>query len=331
MTSFPRGVTTPVPLGRRAALGLATALLPLRARAAVFPDRAVQIIVPYGPGGPNDIVARVAADGAGRQWGQPVVVENRPGGGGNVGVAAALQRPADGYTLLFSGPGIVVNRWLYSRPGFDFERDLVPVMKVALMPLVLLVNPSLPVRSVADLIALAKSRPGKLNVSSSGIGTVPHLTAEIFKAQAGIDIVHVPYRSDPQATTAVAQGEADLFFGIPASLPLARSGAVRAIAVTTTTRYAAEPDLPTIAESGLPGFGVEAWYGFFARSGTPAPVLQQIASDVAAGIRQGDLVGRLRQVGIEPDFEGPDRFAPFVREETVKWGEAVRASGAKAD
>lgn len=324
--------TDKVHLGRRATLGAAAAaLLVSTASAASFPDHAVQIIVPYGPGGPNDIVARVVADGAGRRWGQPVVVENRPGGGGNVGVTAALQRPADGHTLLFSGPGIVVNRWLYSRPGFDFEKDLVPVMKVALMPLVILVSPNLPVRSVADLIALAKARPGKLNVASSGIGTVPHLSAEIFKARAGIDIVHVPYRSDPQGTTAVAQGEADFVFGIPASLPLAKSGAVRAIAVTTAARYAAEPELPTIAESGLPGFSVEAWYGLFARSGTPVSLLQQIADDVGVGMQQGELTARLRQVGIELALEGPDRFTPFVREETAKWGEAVRASGAKAD
>lgn len=298
-----------------------------------WPDRPVRIVVPFPPGGSNDIVARLLSDVMREQLGQPFLVENRSGAGGNIGADAVAKSTPDGHTLLIAAPGpFAINEHLYRTMPFDPARDLVPVALVASVPIVLMVPASSPVTTLPELIALARREPGRLAFGSSSIGGTNHLAGELLKSMAGIDIVHVPYRGAAPAMTDLIAGRLQLYFdNMPGALPQVREGRVRAIAVAGTTRAAVLPDLPTMAEAGLPGFEASAWFGMAAPGGTPPARVERINAAVLAALADAGLRARLAQTGAEPGALDVAGFARFVLAEREKWGRVVQASGARAE
>jgi tripartite-type tricarboxylate transporter receptor subunit TctC len=307
-------------------------VLPATAQQA-WPDRPVRLIVPFPPGGSTDIVARLLAEALQGRLGQPVLVENRGGAGGNIGADLVAKAAPDGHTLLLSAPGpFAINEHLYRSMPFDPERDLVPVALVAAVPIVLVVPAGSPARSLADLIARARREPGKLAFGSSSIGGTNHLAGELLKSSAGIDIVHVPYRGAAPAMTDLIAGNLDLYFdNMPGVLPQLRDGRIRALAVAGATRATALPDLPTMAEAGLPGFEASSWFGLAAPGGTPAALVARIAAAVRAALAEPGLRAKLAAAGAEPGAMDPDGFARFVAAERARWGKVVQASGAQAE
>jgi tripartite-type tricarboxylate transporter receptor subunit TctC len=321
-------------LGRRGMLAAALALPGLGAMAqTAWPDRPVRVIVPFPPGGSNDIVARFLAEAMREQVGQPVLVENRAGAGGNIGADAVAKAAPDGLTLLVTAPpALVINEHLYRSMPFSPERDLVPVALVAAVPIVLMVPASSPVTSLAELIALAKREPGRLSFGSSGIGTTNHLAGELLKSMAGLDIVHVPYRGAAPAMTDLIGGRLQLYFdNMPGVLPQIRDGRVRALAVCGARRAAQLPDVPTMAEAGLPGFVVSSWFGMAAPAATPEALVARINAAVLAALGTAALRERLATAGAEPGELDAPGFARFVAAERLLWGRVVRESGARAD
>jgi tripartite-type tricarboxylate transporter receptor subunit TctC len=297
-----------------------------------WPDRPIRIVVPFPPGGSNDIVARQLAEALRPLLGQPVVVENRAGAGGNVGADAVAKAAPDGYALLLTAPGpLAINEHLFREMPFRPERDFAPVALVASVPIVLMVTPGLEARSVAELVALAKRQPGRLAFGSSGNGSTNHLAGELFKTMAGIDITHVPYRGAAPAMTDLVGGTIQMMFdNMPAALPQVRGGSVRGLAVAGTSRAAALPDLPTVAESGLPGFEAEAWFGLVAPNGTPETVLQRLRQACAQALASDAMRARLAEGGAEPGTRVGADFGAFIAAERAKWGRVVAASGAQA-
>jgi tripartite-type tricarboxylate transporter receptor subunit TctC len=329
-------------LGRRGMLAAALALPGLGALARMgpgamaqtaWPDRPVRVIVPFPPGGSNDIVARFLAEAMREQIGQPVLVENRAGAGGNIGADSVAKAAPDGLTLLVTAPpALVINEHLYRTMPFSPERDLVPVALVAAVPIVLMVPASSPVTSLGELIALAKREPGRLAFGSSGIGTTNHLAGELLKSLAGLDIVHVPYRGAAPAMTDLIGGRLQLYFdNMPGVLPQIRDGRVRALAVCGARRAAQLPDVPTMAEAGLPGFVVSSWFGMAAPAATPEALVARINAAVLAALGTAALRERLATAGAEPGELDAPGFASFVAAERLLWGRVVRESGARAD
>jgi tripartite-type tricarboxylate transporter receptor subunit TctC len=323
---------------RRSLLRLAgaAALLPAagaRAQAPAWPDRPVRIVVPFPPGGSNDIIARQLAEALREALGQPVVVENRAGAGGNVGADAVAKAAPDGTTLLLTAPGpLAINEHLFRSMPFSPERDFAPVALVASVPIVLMVTPSLAARSVQELVALARREPGRIAFGSSGNGSTNHLAGELFKSMAGIEIVHVPYRGAAPAMTDLVAGQIQMLFdNMPAALPQVREGRVRGLAVAGVARAAALPDLPTVAESGLPGFDAEAWFGLVAPAGTPAPIRARLEEAVGKVLAEPALRARFAQGGAEAGSRTGEAFGAFIVAERAKWGRVVQASGARAD
>jgi tripartite-type tricarboxylate transporter receptor subunit TctC len=324
--------------GRRRILMLAGAAAlprlaaPARAQTA-WPDRPLRIIVPFPPGGSNDIIARQLAEALREPLGQPVVVENRAGAGGNVGADAVAKAAPDGTTLLLTAPGpLAINEHLFRTMPFAPARDFAPVALVASVPIVLMVAPALPARSVAELVALAKREPGRVAFGSSGNGSTNHLAGELFKAMAGIEIVHVPYRGAAPAMTDLVAGQIQMMFdNMPAALPQVREGRVRGLAVAGTTRAAALPELPTVAESGLPGFEAEAWFGLVAPAATPPAARRRLEEAVVRVLADPALRARFAQGGAEPGTGAGEAFAAFITAERAKWGRVVESSGARAD
>lgn len=303
------------------------------AHAEVYPEKPIRLIVPFTPAGATDLLARLVGERLGERLGQPVVIDNRPGAGGNLGAELAARAAPDGYTLLM-GPASIyaVSVTLYPKLGYDIRKDLVPVSLVANVPHVLLVNLDLPVASVPELIGLAKQRPGELNIASQGSGTVSHLEAELLKHMAGIDMVHVPYRGSAPALVDLVGGRTQVMFdSIASALPHIRAGKLRAIAVASKTRSPLLPDVPTVEESGIKDYSAHSWLGIFVPAGTPPAILSRLQRDVAAAVDNPKSRVRLIESGFEPKSSTSEAFAKLVREEIAKWAPVVRMSGATPD
>ena len=311
------------------------ALLALTAESAAqnYPERVVRIVNPYPPGGSVDVMARILAQKLSDNLGQQFIVENRAGGGGNTGSDFVAKAEPDGYTLLFTAPGpLTVNQTLYSKLSFDPAKDFAPIALFATAPIVLIVNPAVPANDVRQLIALAKKEPGKINFASAGNGTTNHLSGELFKSMAQIDIVHVPYRGAGPAMNDLVGGHVQMFFDLmPVVLPQIAAGKVRALANAGARRPAALPNVPTVAEQGLAGFDASSWYGLVAPAKTPEPVLAKLRDEVAKALKAPDMVARIHELGSEPGTAFGKDFGTFMAAETGKWAEVIRASGAKAD
>ncbi len=312
------------------ALMLLTTPLAVRAE---FPDRPVRLIVPFPPGGGADNLARTIMPKVGAALGRPIVIENKPGAGGNVGAEYVATAPADGYTLLYGTNGThSINASLYQNLRFDPVKDFAPVSRMTEIAAMLVVNPQVPVKSVADLIRYAKAYPGKVNFASAGNGTTSHLSGELFKTMAGIDIVHIPYRGGALAVTDLIGGQVQMMIDVmPNVFPLAKDGRVHGIAVSTAARFAGAPDLPTISESGLPGFEASAWDGVLAPAGTPEPIIRKLNAAIRQALEDPEVIDALRSRGARPVPSTPEEFARHIAASTVKWAQVVRASGAKVD
>ena len=299
---------------------------------ADYPEKPVKMIVPFTPAGATDLLARLVGEQLGKRLSKPVVIDNRPGAGANVGAEIAAHSPADGYTLLM-GPASVyaISATLYPKLGYDLVKDLVPVSLIANVPHVLLVNKDLAAKSVPELIALAKKQNGGLNIASQGSGTVSHLEAELLKSMAGVDMTHVPYRGSAPALLDLMGGRVQVMFdSIASALPHIRAGKLRAIAVAAATRSPLLPDLPTVAES-LPGYSAHSWLGIFVPAGTPKRIVDRLQRDLAAVIEDPKARARLVEAGFEPKSSTSEAFAKLVREEMAKWAPIVKMSGATAD
>jgi len=319
---------------RRVARRVLAALfcLVLPAAGAEYPDHPVRMIVPFTPAGATDLLARLVGERLGGRLGQSVVIDNRPGAGGNVGADIAAHSAADGYTLLM-GPASVyaISSTLYPKLGYDITTDLIAVSLVANVPHVLLVGNDVPARSVPELLSLAKSKPGQLNIASQGSGTVSHLEAELLKHTAGLDMVHIPYKGSAPAILDLIGGRVQVMFdSIASALPFIRGGKLRAIAVASNARSPLLPDVPTVAES-LPGYSAHSWLGIFVPAGTPQPIVEKLQRDVVAAIDDPKTRARLVDAGFEPRSSTPAAFAKLVREEIAKWRPIVTMSGATPD
>lgn len=302
-------------------------------QAQTYPTRAITLIVPFPAGGTTDILGRFVGQALSAAWNQPVVVENRGGAGGNIGAAAVAKAAPDGYTLLVGTVGThAINASLYTKMPYDTLKDFAPVTQIASVPNMLVVTPSLPVGSVTELIAYAKANPGKLNMASSGNGTSIHLSGELFKVMTGVDMVHVPYKGSAPALNDLMGGQVQLMFdNMPSALPQVKGGTLKALAVTTATRSPAMPDLPTVAEAGVPGFEASSWFGVFAPAGTPKEIVVKLQTEIARILKSPEMTERLAQQGAVAVGNTPDEFGAYVQSELVKWAGVVKASGARVD
>jgi tripartite-type tricarboxylate transporter receptor subunit TctC len=317
---------------RRAAI--AGALLPFAARAQApeWPSRPVRFIVPYPPGGPTDIMGRIVAQAVQGPLGQPFVVENRAGANGLIGSEQAARAAPDGSTFLVNASAHVIVPHLTPNMPIDVLADFAPVTNIAAVPLWLVVNPALPVRSVAEFIAYARANPGRIAYASSSQGGAPHLAGELFKLMTGTDLVHVPYRgSGPAGQDLIAGTVQAMFDSVPASAGAVRDGRLRALAVTTRNRIAPFPDLPTIAEAGVPGYEISTWYGIWAPARTPPAIIARLQQAVATAARNPETRARFDALGAEPVADSPEDYARFVRAEYDRWGKLVRDARIKLD
>jgi tripartite-type tricarboxylate transporter receptor subunit TctC len=318
-------------LNRRAILvALGALLFGGTATAQDYPSRPVKIVVPFPAGGSNDIIARILAQKLNERTGQPFLIENRGGAGGNIGSDAVATSEADGYTLLLTAPPpLTINAALYKNLPYDPAKAFAPISLVASVPIVLAVHPSVEANNVGELIALAKAKPGTLNFGSSGNGSTNHLAGELLKSMTGINIVHLPYRGAAPAMNDLIAGHIPMMFdNIPAVLPQVQGKAIKAIAVAGAKRATALPDVPTVAESGVPGFEASAWFGLVAPAKTPAPVLAKLASEVEAILKMPDVQKRFTELGAEPGSISGAAFGRFLAEETTKWTKIIQSSGA---
>jgi tripartite-type tricarboxylate transporter receptor subunit TctC len=300
---------------------------------AEYPDRPVTLIVAFTPGGPSDLLARIVGKKLEQLLGQPFVVENRPGAGGNIAAEAAAHAAPDGYTLLMGNNSILAtNASLYKKIGYDPERDFAPITLIGSQANILVVNPALPVHSLAELIALARTEPGKLNFASSGYGAAAHLAGELFKARAGIDIVHVSYKGAAPALQDVIAGHVQMMFATAASVVgHVRDGLVRPLAVTTLKRTAVLPDAPTIDELGLTGFDATTWHGLVAPAGTPRAVIDKLYYTTAVALDDPEVRKALGDLGVDIAGSSPKEFAAYIAAEIPKWSAVVKAAGARID
>ena len=307
------------------------ALAATAASAQTYPVKPVRLIVGFAPGGSTDVTARIVAQKMSDAWKQQVIVDNRPGAGGNIGAEAVARAPADGYTLLLATTGVMaINQRLYRSLPFDALRDFAPVTQIGALPLILIVHPSLPARSVKELVAIAKSRPGQLSYASSGIGSATHMTTELFRMMAGIDIVHIPYKGSGQAMADLVGGQVAIAFDqITSSLPQVEVGKLRALAVTSAKRFPSVPNLPSVAEAGIPGYESVSWNGIAAPAATPKDIITRIQAEVARVVQLPDIKERFFKDGIEPVASTPEQFAAHIRAERVKWEKVVDTAGIK--
>jgi len=301
--------------------------------AASYPSRAITMVVPFPAGGTTDILGRFVGQALSAAWSQPVVIENRGGAGGNIGAGAVAKAAPDGYTLLVGTVGTnAINASLYAKMPYDTLKDFVAVTQIAAVPNMLVVTPSLPVNSVAELIAYAKANPGKLNMASSGNGTSIHLSGELFKVMTGVDMVHVPYKGSAPALNDLISGQVQLMFdNMPSALPQVKGGTLKALAVTSATRSPAMPDLPTVAEAGVPGFEASSWFGIFAPAGTPKEIVDKLQAEIARILKTPEMAERLAQQGAAPVGNTSAEFTAYTQAEFKKWADVVKASGAKVD
>ena len=323
-------------LSRRSLLHLSAGAVALpalsrRARAQTYPVGPIRLIIGYTPGGSADITARLTGQWLSERLGQSVIVESRPGGGTNIATEAVVRAPPDGYTLLLVAPANAINATLYDKLSFDFLRDIVPVAGIIRFPNVVDVNPSLPVKSIPELIAYAKTNPGKLNIASSGNGSTIHMSGELFKMMTGINMVHVPYRGGAPALTDLIAGQVHVMFdNIPTSAEHVRSGRLRGLAVTGTARSHVLPELPTVADF-LPGYEASAWYGLGAPRNTPTAVIDRLNDAVNAILADPTSQGRFAELGASLLPGSPADFGKLLADETEKWGKVVKFAGAKPD
>jgi tripartite-type tricarboxylate transporter receptor subunit TctC len=308
------------------------ALAAAHAGAQSYPVKPVRVIVPFPPGSGADITTRLVAPRLSETLGQQLVVENRAGAAGNVGAEVAARAAPDGYTLLTAPASIAISQTLYKKLPFDLVRDFQPVAMLASVPFLLVVHPSLPAKNVKELVALAKSRPGQINYASTGSGSSPHLTAEMLKMETRIDVVHVPYKGTPLAVTDLLTGQVSFMFANALSvLPQVSAGRLRALGITSAKRSATTPQVPTMAESGMPGFESGTWYALLAPSGTPREVVTRLSGDVARLTQNADLREKLAAQGAEALTMTPEQTGAYIKREIAKWGKVVRASGATVE
>ena len=318
---------------RLACLVLALACCASNAWAQAYPAKPIKFVVPYPAGGPLDAVARLLGQKIAESVRQPVIVENKPGAGGNIGADVVAKSPPDGYTILMGAVAThAINPTLYATMPYDAVKDFIPVTQVASTPNVLVVNPSVPATNVREFIAYAKANPGKLNFGSGSTGSAGHLAGELFKAMAGVEMTHVPYKGAAPAMNDLIGGQIQLMFdNLASSLGQVRAGRVRALAITTAKRTALAPELPTIAESGLPGFDINTWFGVFVPAGTPREVVDRLYAEFTRALAAPDVREKMLSLGAEPVGSRPEEFAAYIRRESEKYARVIRASGARAD
>ncbi|HEX3575602.1 MAG TPA: tripartite tricarboxylate transporter substrate binding protein [Rhodopila sp.] len=317
-------------LARRGLIGfgIATAAVSL-ARADTYPSKPVRLLVAFPPGGPSDVLARIVGQQLNAELGQPMVVDNRPGAGGNVAAEIAVKQPADGYTLLVANNSILAaNPFLYRHLSFNPLTDFAPVTLIGRQPNILVVSPSLGVNSVAELIALAKAKPGQLNFGSSGNGTAAHLAGALFRLRAGVDIVHIAYPGVAPALTDLIGGQIQMVFATSvAATPFIAGGTLRALAVTTAQRSPGMPNLPTMQEAGVADFEATTWHGLVAPAHTPRPIIDRVNAATLEALRRPDVSQRLSGLGVDVVGDTPDQFAGYIKSESVKWGEVIKRAG----
>jgi tripartite-type tricarboxylate transporter receptor subunit TctC len=307
--------------------------IPGFAAAQTYPVKPLRLIVPFPAGGGSDIVGRIVAGKLTEQLKQQVIVDNRAGAGGSIGTEAVARAAPDGYTMVLASTSeIAVNPAIYARLSYDTVRDLAPVALVASTPVVIAVHPSLPARRVRDLIALAKARPGDINMASAGNGTFTHLSGELFKSLTSTAMTHVPYKGAPAALTDLAAGQVQIMFSsLPAAIGLVNAGRIRAVAVSTARRADNLPTVPTVAESGVPAYEVVYWYGLFVPTAVPREVAGQLHNEIERALRAQDVVASLGKQGATPGAFSQNQFADFVKSEHARWGKVARATGIKLD
>jgi tripartite-type tricarboxylate transporter receptor subunit TctC len=312
------------------ATALACAAFPALAE---YPDKAVKIIVPYPPAGTTDILARLIAARLTERMKQPFVIENRPGAGGAIGSVAVAKAPADGYTLLMATVNSHgINSALFKNLPYDAVKDFAPITIVGTTPNVLAVNPGVPAKNLYELLALARAKPGELNFGSTSQGGSPHMSGELLKSMTGVDIVHIPYKGAGPMLIDLIGGQVQMGFdNLPSSIGHIRSGKIRAIAVTTAKRFPGAPEIPTMAESGVPGYEVSAWFGLLAPAGTPKPVIDALYANIAAILGQPEIVKQLFDLGAEPGGNTPEAYARQIAAEVEKWKKVVAATGVRAE
>ena len=300
--------------------------------AQTYPNKPVRVVIPYPPGGPTDIVARVLFQQVSEATGQQFLLDNRAGAGGNIGAEIVAKAPADGYTLLIGTTAHAINMSLFKNLNYDVQKDFAPVSLLTQGPLVLVTHPQFPANSVKELIEVAKSKPGGLNFASSGNGQSTHLSAELFNTMAGIKMSHVPYKGSAPALTDVMSGQVDVMFDTTLSaMPFVKAGKLKALGLTSPVRSAAAPDVPTIAESGLPGYEVFAWNGVLVPAGTPRAVIQQLNDQIRKAMLLPQVKDKFSAQGFAASWNSPENFGVFLKNEGDKWARTVKASGATLD
>jgi tripartite-type tricarboxylate transporter receptor subunit TctC len=316
-----------------AALAALASISPLAVAQADYPNRPLKLVVPYPPGALTDLLARAIGERLATALKQPVVIENKPGAGGGVGAEFTAKAAPDGYTIMGGTISThAINASLYKDLPYDPVKDFVPITLIARVPNMLVVNPAVPARDVKELIVLLKANPDKYTFASSGNGTSQHLSGELFKSMAGVEMQHIPYKGSPPALQDVVGGQVTMTFdNITTAWPLAKAGKLRALAVTTAKRSAIAPDVPTLAEAGLTGFEIGSWQGVFAPAGTPSPIVRRLNAEIVKILRTPEINERLAGLGAEIVADSPEEFAALVKSEVVKWSEVVRKSGAKVD
>jgi len=313
-------------------VAIAVANVHAQAPGANYPAKQIRVIVPFPAGGPTDAIARAIGQKLSETWGQPVIVDNRPGAGGNIGTELAAKSPADGYTLFIGTVANAINQSLFAKLPFDFVRDFAPVTQNYVTGLILAVHPSLPAHSVKELIALAKAHPGQLSYSSSGVGGTPHLAGELFNSMAGVTMVHVPYKGSAPAMADLLGGHIQLTFdNMLTVLPQVKAGKLRGLAVTMTTRSPLTPELPTVAEAGLKGFEVKSWNGVVVPTGTPKEIIARLNGEIVRILRQPDLREKFLVQGVELVPTTPEEFGAFIKQDIAKWAKVIQLSGARAE
>jgi tripartite-type tricarboxylate transporter receptor subunit TctC len=298
-----------------------------------YPTRPIHIVVPSSPGaGVTDIMARLVGQHLSARIGQQIVIDNRPGASGILGSEVVSRAAPDGYTLLVANVSLVVNPFLYPKMPYDPLKDFVPVTMINSAPLLLVVHPSIPAKSVTELIAFAMSHPGQLNYGSGGLGSTPYLAAELFKSLAGIDVVHVPYKGGAPALSDLVGGQLTFMIeNMPGTMPYAKAGNLRALAITSPQRTELAPELPTMAEAGVPGYEISGWNGLFAAKGTPPDIVARLHSEVTKILRTPEVRQELATLGAEPVGDTPDEFAAFLRADTARWGKIIQEKGIRSD
>jgi tripartite-type tricarboxylate transporter receptor subunit TctC len=313
-------------------VGVAALIGAAAACAQPYPSKPIRFILPFPPGGGTDTLARIVGQKLGENLGQTMVLDNRPGAGANIGAEIGAHSVPDGYTLTMGNVAHAINMTLYAKPGYDLVADFAPITLLASTPNILVVHPSVAAKSVQELIALAKAKPGQLNYASSGSGSSAHLAAELFKSMASVNLTHVPYKGGGPAVTSLVGGETVVGFATaPSVIQQIKSGRLRGLAVTTLKRTAAAPELPTIAESGVPDYDANTWYGALAPAKTPSPVITRLHAEFVKIMQSADILDRIAVLGYEASTGTPQQFAAYIKAEVAKWGKVVKATGIRAD